>query len=85
MHSRFDQSTFRNVCSLVKVALNSFNLIISPFACVAIDADDNIQRTLLLLKPDTVQRGLIGKVIGRLESKGLKLVGMKFVWVNICH
>lgn len=34
------------------------------------------QRTLLLLKPDTVRRGLIGEILGRFESKGLTLVAM---------
>ena len=36
-----------------------------------------MERTLVLLKPDAVQRGLIGKIVGRFEDKGLKLVGMK--------
>lgn len=36
-----------------------------------------MERTLVLLKPDTVQRGLIGEIISRFESKGLKLVGLK--------
>ncbi len=37
------------------------------------------QRTLVLIKPDGVQRGLIGEIIGRFERKGLTLVGMKLV------
>ncbi|HEV8114030.1 MAG TPA: nucleoside-diphosphate kinase [Planctomycetota bacterium] len=36
-----------------------------------------MERTLVLLKPDAVQRGLVGEIIGRFEKKGLKLVGMK--------
>lgn len=36
-----------------------------------------MERTLIILKPDAVQRGLIGEIIGRLERKGLKLAGMK--------
>ena len=36
-----------------------------------------MERTFLMLKPDTVQRGLIGKIIGRLERRGLKLVAMR--------
>jgi nucleoside-diphosphate kinase len=39
----------------------------------------SMQRTLILLKPDCVQRRLIGSIIGRFESKGLRLVGMKFL------
>src|SRR5580765_5685483 len=38
-----------------------------------------MQRTLVLLKPDCVQRRLIGALVGRFEQKGLRLVGMKFV------
>ena len=33
-------------------------------------------RTLVLLKPDTVERGLVGQVLGRFEAKGLKLVAL---------
>jgi nucleoside-diphosphate kinase len=39
----------------------------------------HIERTLVLLKPDTVERGLIGRVIGRLEDAGFKIVAMKMV------
>lgn len=38
-----------------------------------------VERTLVLVKPDGVHRGLIGQVIGRLERKGLKLVAAKLV------
>jgi nucleoside-diphosphate kinase len=38
-----------------------------------------MQRTLVLLKPDCIQRRLIGTLIQRFEQKGLRLVGMKFV------
>lgn len=37
------------------------------------------EKTLVLLKPDAIQRGLIGEVIARFEKKGLKLVGMKMM------
>jgi nucleoside-diphosphate kinase len=36
-----------------------------------------LERTLVLLKPDAVQRGLVGKIVSRFEEKGLKLVGLK--------
>src|ERR1700730_18683495 len=36
-----------------------------------------MERTLIILKPDAVQRGLIGEIISRLERKGLKLIGLK--------
>lgn len=38
-----------------------------------------MQRTVVLLKPDALQRGLVGEIIGRLEKKGLKLVGVKMI------
>lgn len=41
-----------------------------------------IERTVVLVKPDGVQRGLIGKVITRFEDKGLKLVGLKLMKVD---
>jgi nucleoside-diphosphate kinase len=36
-----------------------------------------MERTLVLLKPDAVQRGLVGTLLARFEQKGLKLVGLK--------
>jgi len=40
------------------------------------------KRTLVLIKPEGVQRHLVGKIISRFEDAGLKLVGMKQVWVD---
>jgi nucleoside-diphosphate kinase len=40
------------------------------------------EQTLVLIKPDAVQRGLIGEVIGRLERRGLQLVGMKLMRIT---
>ena len=41
-----------------------------------------LQRTLLLVKPDGVQRQLVGRVLARFEDRGLKLVGLKMVQVD---
>ncbi len=41
-----------------------------------------MERTLIILKPDAVQRGLVGRIIGRFEDKGLKLVGAKFTQIS---
>ncbi len=38
-----------------------------------------MEQTLILVKPDGVQRGLIGEIVSRFERRGLKLVGMKFL------
>lgn len=40
------------------------------------------ERTFIMVKPDGVHRGLVGEIIKRFESKGFKLVGMKFMWVS---
>ena len=41
-----------------------------------------MERTLILIKPDGVQRGLIGEIIGRFERRGLRLAGLKFMQVS---
>ncbi|WP_299024812.1 nucleoside-diphosphate kinase [uncultured Thermanaerothrix sp.] len=41
-----------------------------------------MERTLVLIKPDAVQRGLIGEIILRLERRGLKLIAAKFLQVS---
>jgi nucleoside-diphosphate kinase len=40
------------------------------------------ERTLVLIKPDGVQRLLVGRILGRLEERGLRLVGLKLVQVE---
>ena len=40
------------------------------------------ERTLIIIKPDGVQRHLIGEIVGRFEKKGLKLVAAKFMRVS---
>ena len=41
-----------------------------------------MERTLVLIKPDGVQRRLIGRIIDRFESKGLKVAGMKLMQIS---
>lgn len=41
-----------------------------------------MERTLILVKPDGVQRGLIGQIITRFEQRGLCMVGMKFMQMS---
>jgi len=41
-----------------------------------------MERTFLAIKPDGVQRGLVGEIIGRVETKGFTLVGLKFMTVS---
>jgi nucleoside-diphosphate kinase len=40
------------------------------------------EQTFVMVKPDGVQRGLVGEVIGRLEERGLKLVAAKFMQID---
>ena len=42
----------------------------------------SLERTLVLVKPDGVQRGISGTIISRLESRGLKIVGMKLFHIS---
>lgn len=39
----------------------------------------NLQRTLILLKPDALDRGIVGEIINRFERAGVKIVGMKML------
>lgn len=41
-----------------------------------------MERTLVLLKPDAVQRGLVGRIIERVETKGLKIVALKMLAIS---
>jgi nucleoside-diphosphate kinase len=41
-----------------------------------------MQRTLIIVKPDGVQRGLVGPILTRLEARGLKIVGLKLMQVS---
>ena len=45
-------------------------------------AEINKERTVVLIKPDAVKRGLIGEITHRFEKAGLKIIAMKMVWVD---
>jgi nucleoside-diphosphate kinase len=40
-----------------------------------------MERTLVILKPDAVQRGLIGSILARLEQRGLRFAALKLMWI----
>lgn len=44
--------------------------------------DGIYEKTILIVKPDGVQRGLVGEVLKRLEMKGLKIVGLKLMYLS---
>src|SRR5690349_1043484 len=41
-----------------------------------------VERTFIMVKPDGVQRGLVGEVLSRFEKKGLKLVGLRLIQID---
>lgn len=41
-----------------------------------------MERSLIILKPDAVQRGLIGPILTRIEQRGLRIVGMKLIQID---
>jgi nucleoside-diphosphate kinase len=41
-----------------------------------------LERTLIIIKPDAVQRGLMGKIINRFERRGLRIAGMKLIHIT---
>ncbi|WP_449246383.1 nucleoside-diphosphate kinase [Desulfarculus baarsii] len=41
-----------------------------------------MERTLILIKPDAIARGLAGRILGRFEEKGLKIAGMKMIQLD---
>ena len=45
-------------------------------------AEGSLERTLVLIKPDGVKRGLVGEILTRLERKGLKILAMKTVAIT---
>ena len=42
---------------------------------------DSFERTLVIFKPDSLERHLVGLILNRFEDKGLKIVGMKMLWM----
>ena len=47
--------------------------------------DNKIERTLVLFKPDAVQRGIVGEILTRFERVGLKIVGTKMIFPDKSH
>jgi len=40
------------------------------------------EKTVVIIKPDGVKRGLIGEIIGRFEKRGLKIISLEMIWAN---
>ncbi len=41
-----------------------------------------MEKSLIILKPDAVQRGLLGRIISRIERRGLRVAAMKMIWLD---
>lgn len=41
-----------------------------------------LERTLAILKPDSIKRGLVGEIVNRIENSGMKIIGMKMTWID---
>ena len=54
----------------------------SIFLCVKVEGQGKSERTFIMVKPDGVQRGLVGEIVKRFEQKGFKLVALKFMKVR---
>ena len=44
--------------------------------------DPRQEKTVVLMKPDTVKRGLVGEILSRIEKAGFKIIALKMVWVD---
>merc|ERR1719183_1372939 len=70
--------------SATGVAVTAYQFRQPPASCDKLPvhgiAGTNQERTFLAVKPDGVQRGLVGDIIARFEKRGYKLVGLKMVW-----
>lgn len=61
-----------------------FRVVLSfVFIVASALANNHTERTLIIMKPDGIERGLIGEVMSRFEDKQYKLVAMKLVMVSV--
>ena len=67
------------LCFLLILSFFSRTLSETCDASREIPCDSDTERTFIALKPDAVQRGLVGEIVARFERKGFKLVAMKLV------
>lgn len=67
---------YNNSCSETWLHLTAI------FLCVKVEGQGKSERTFIMVKPDGVQRGLVGEIVKRFEQKGFKLVALKFMKVR---
>ncbi|KAI8044215.1 hypothetical protein M5D96_000366, partial [Drosophila gunungcola] len=66
----------------VSMKLPMLGTILAFFSVILTTMAANKERTFIMVKPDGVQRGLVGKIIQRFEQKGFKLVALKHTWAS---
>ena len=57
----------------------------SPLSAQCFTKPNNKERTYIMIKPDGVQRGLVGDIIKRFEQKGYKLIALKMMTPSVSH
>merc|ERR1712013_652517 len=82
---RFNQYQANNIISNTPtLAAAATQAVKGPLGLKA-EANSSKERTFIMIKPDGVQRGLIGDIIKRFEQKGFKMCGMKFMQASEDH
>jgi nucleoside-diphosphate kinase len=74
--------TRRVVTVLGVVPKTGYDCAPAILVCDRQHEEDSLERTFVMVKPDGVQRGLIGEIVCRLEQRGLRLVAMKMLLVS---
>lgn len=79
---RFEVASLTFRCSFQVLCLSMICTLLALLSYIAEKMAGNQERTYIMIKPDGVQRGLVGEIIKRFEVKGFKLVALKFTWVS---
>jgi len=74
LYQNFQMNPVLSLCLLVQVMLP---LALAGDSCPG--PQDGVERCLIMLKPDAVERGLVGQLVSRFERKGFQLVALKFI------
>ena len=75
-------------CDVMQTALGAafgISLAVGASPAMAFSKPNNKERTYIMIKPDGVQRALIGDIVKRFEQRGFKLVALKMVTPSVSH
>ena len=81
---KFNEFKTKPVIADVNLAASARDLVTGPFNLKA-EANSAKERTFIMIKPDGVQRGLVGDIIKRFEQKGFKLVAIRMMAPGEAH